>query len=196
MTKASMGSQPLVFPTPAWVIGTYDKDHRPNIATAAWGGVCCSKPPCVSVSFREATYTHGNIKARQAFCVCIGSTDHVAETDYAGIVSGRDTDKFAAAGLTPVKSDLVDAPYIHEFPMVVECRLKTTVELGLHTQFVGEILDVKVDKSLVGPNGLPELEEVSPLVFAPRTRRYYAVGERLSDGFKVGKKIQEGKTES
>ena len=176
MTKASMGSQPLVFPTPAWVIGTYDKNQRPNIATAAWGGVCCSNPPCVSVSFREATYTHGNIKARGAFCVCIGSKDHVAETDYAGIVSGRDTDKFKAAGLTPVKSDLVDAPYIHEFPMVVECRLKTTVELGLHTQFVGEILDVKVDESLVGPNGLPELEAVSPLVFAPRTRRYYAVG--------------------
>ncbi len=189
MTKVSMGNQPLVFPTPAWVITTYDDKGRPNMATAAWGGVCCSKPPCVGVSFRAATYTHGNIHSRKAFCVCVPSERHVAETDYAGIATGRETDKFEVTGLTPCKSDVVDAPYIGEFPLIVECKLFKTTELGMHTQFIGEIMDVKTEESLVGESGLPELHDVAPLIFAPRTRRYYGVGKKLADGFSVGKKL-------
>ncbi len=186
-----MGNQPLVFPAPAWVITTYDKDDRPNMATAAWGGICCSKPPCIGVSFRAATYTHGNILSRKAFCVCVPSEKHVAETDYVGIASGRDVDKFEKTGLTALGSELVDAPYVKEFPMVVECRLYKVFELGLHTQFVGEIMDVKVEENLVGKSGLPELHEVSPLVFAPRTRHYYKVGEKLAKGFSIGRKTFE-----
>jgi flavin reductase (DIM6/NTAB) family NADH-FMN oxidoreductase RutF len=187
--KKSLGAQPLLYPTPAWVICTYDPAGRPNMMTAAWGGICCSKPPCVGVSMREATHTYGSILHHRAFCVCVPSVEHVEEVDYVGVVSGRDTDKFARTGLTPERSDLVDAPYVAEFPLVAECRLLQTVELGWHTQFIGEILDVKSDPKTLGDKGLPDMKKVDPLVFAPRTRYYYAVGDEVGKGFSIGKEL-------
>ena len=93
---------------------------------AAWGGICCSKPPCVAVSLRKATYSYAGIVERKAFTVGIACEGRMVEADYVGIASGRDVDKFAVAGLTPVRSDLVDAPYAAEFPVVLECRLLHT----------------------------------------------------------------------
>lgn len=121
-----------------FVVGTYDAQGKPTVMTASWGGICCSRPPCVAVSLRKETYTHGNIVARQAFTLSIPSEQHVRPADHFGIVSGRQVDKLAAARLTPIRSEWVDAPYVAEFPMVVECRLAHTFELGSHTQFVGE----------------------------------------------------------
>src|SRR5512140_2507414 len=152
--KISIGAKTLVYPTPVFVVGTYDKEGKPNAMTASWGGICCSQPPCVAVSLRKATCTHGNILARKAFTISIPSEAYVKEADYFGLVSGRETDKFAATKLTPVKSELVDAPYVKEFPLVVECRLARVVELGLHTQFVGEVVDVKAEASVLASGSL------------------------------------------
>jgi len=99
--KQSLGAKIIVGATTVWVIGTYDREGRPNFMTAAWGGVCCSDPPCIGVSLRKATYSYAAIAARKAFSVNIPSADYVKETDYAGIISGRDTDKWQATGLTP-----------------------------------------------------------------------------------------------
>jgi flavin reductase (DIM6/NTAB) family NADH-FMN oxidoreductase RutF len=187
--KKSIGPKTLIYPTPAWVVGTYDQDGKPNGATVAWGGICCSDPPCVAVSLRKATYSHGNIVRRKAFTVSVPSETYVQQADYFGIASGRDADKFATAGLTPVKSDLVDAPYVGQFPLVLECTLFETIELGLHTQFVGQIVDVKADEEVLGDNGLPAMEKVRPLVFAPGTHTYYGVGEFLGQAFAIGKKL-------
>ena len=187
--KKSIGAKTIVYPTPVFVVGTYDDNDRPNVMTAAWGGICCSRPPCVAVSLREATYSHGNIVRRKAFTVSIPSQGHLKEADYFGMASGRKEDKFSATGLTPVKSELVGAPYVKEFPLVLECRLLHTFELGLHTQFVGEILDVKADEAVLGENGLPDIEKVRPLVFAPETHRYHAVGQFLGQAFSIGKQV-------
>jgi flavin reductase (DIM6/NTAB) family NADH-FMN oxidoreductase RutF len=185
--KRSLGAKTLVYPTPVFVVGTYNKDGKPNVMTAAWGGICCSQPPCVTVSLRKATCTHGNIVARKAFTISIPSEEHVREADYFGLVSGRDVDKFAESGLTPVKSDLVDAPYVKEFPLTVECRLAHTFELGLHTQFVGEIVDVKAEESVL--HGLmADIQKVKPLSFAPDTRSYYGIGNFIGKAFSIGKK--------
>jgi flavin reductase (DIM6/NTAB) family NADH-FMN oxidoreductase RutF len=135
--KTSLGADTLIYPTPIWVVGTYDKQGKPNIMTIAWGGICCSKPPCIAISLRKATYSYGNIVERKAFTVNVPSVAYAKQADFCGMVSGRDVDKFAAAGLTPVRSDLVDAPFVQEFPMILECKLVHTIELGLHTQFVG-----------------------------------------------------------
>src|SRR4030042_6314933 len=110
--KKSIGPRTLAFPTPVWVVGTYDVNGKPNAMTAAWVGICCSRPPCVAVSLRKATYSHGNIVQRKAFTVNVPSDKYVKETDYIGIASGRDANKFSATKLTPVRSDLVDAPYV------------------------------------------------------------------------------------
>ena len=192
--KKSFGPKTLLFPPPVWVVGTFDKDGEPNVMTASWVGVCCSKPPCVAVSLRKATYTYGNIMDRKAFTISIPSEEHAREADYFGMVSGKEEDKFAVSGLTPVKSVLVDAPYVNEFPMVIECKLLHTVELGLHTQFIGEILDVKVDESVLDNNGIPDMEKVRPFVFSPERRAYYRTGPYLGKAFYMGKEI--GKIES
>jgi flavin reductase (DIM6/NTAB) family NADH-FMN oxidoreductase RutF len=155
--KKSIGAKTIVYPTPVFIVGTYDRDGKPNVMTAAWGGICCSSPPCVAISLRKATYTYGNIMEHNAFTISIPSEDYAKEADYFGIVSGEKEDKFAASGLTPVKSDLVNAPYVKEFPLVLECRVLHTLEIGLHTQFVGEIMDVKADEAVIGEKGLPDV---------------------------------------
>src|ERR1035441_1933313 len=100
----------ILHPHPVMLVGTYGAEGKPNLMTAAWGGICCSDPPCVAVSLRKATYTHGNLMARRAFTLSVPSQDQVKAADYFGLTSGRDTDKFSATGWTPVRSELVDAP--------------------------------------------------------------------------------------
>jgi flavin reductase (DIM6/NTAB) family NADH-FMN oxidoreductase RutF len=185
--KKSLGAQTLAYPTPTWVVGTYDQEGKPNAMTAAWGGICCSDPPCVAVSLRKATYSFAAMVARKAFTINVPSAAHVKQADYVGSTSGREVDKFAWTGLTPVRSELVDAPYIAEFPLVLECQVVQVIELGLHTQFVGRIVDVKADEEVLGPDGLPMIEKLKPIIFSPGNRAYYAVGERLGKAFDIGK---------
>jgi len=184
--KKSLGATTILAPAPTWVIGTFDANGRANAATIAWGGICCSKPPCVAISMRAATLTHGNIMARRAFTVNIPSEDLVRQADYFGIASGRDVDKFAATGLTPVKSELVDAPFVGEFPMVVECTVLHVVEIGLHTQFIAEILDIKADESVLAEGGL-DIAKLRPIVFAASGRTYHGLTKSIGPAFNVGR---------
>lgn len=185
--KKSLGAKTILYPTPVLVVGTYDKDGKPNVMTAAWGGICCSVPPCVAVSLRKATYSYAGIVKHKAFTVNVPSERYVKEVDYFGIASGKVEDKLAAAGLTVVRSDLVDAPIIAEFPLVLECRLTHTVELGLHTQFVGEIMDVKIDDDMLTQAGVPDLDKLLPMVYAPESKTYHAIGRAVGKAFSIGK---------
>jgi flavin reductase (DIM6/NTAB) family NADH-FMN oxidoreductase RutF len=179
--KTSLGARTAIIPTPVWVIGSYDKEGKPNMMTSSWVGVCSSKPASVMTCLRGATYTFGNIMERKAFTVNIPSESFAYEAAYVGRVSGRDVDKFAKAGLTPVKSALVDAPYIKEFPLVIECRLKQTIELGSHTMFIGEIMDVKADPSVLSEEGAPAMEKLKPFVYSPGSSKFYGIGKSLGD---------------
>lgn len=181
--KQSLGAKTIAVPTPVWLVGTYDENNKPNIMTAAWGGICCSRPPCIQVSLRAATYSHGNIKARKAFTVNIPSDEHWREADYAGIASGRDTGKLSDLEWFFTASELVDAPIIDQCGLVIECRLKETVELGLHTMYVGEIMDVKADPEVI-TDGKLDIRKVKPIIFSPGEGCYFSVGPKLSDAFK------------
>jgi flavin reductase (DIM6/NTAB) family NADH-FMN oxidoreductase RutF len=185
--KKSMGARTLAFPTPVWVVGTYDAEGKPNVMTAAWAAIVCSQPPCVGVSLRKATYTYGNMMLKKAFTISIPPEAHVKEADYFGIASGKAGNKFTASGLTPVKSELVDAPYVQEFPLVLECKVIHTIEIGLHTQFIGEILDVKAEESVLGEKGFPDIEKVKPIIFGPEIRTYHGLGKYLGKAFSIGK---------
>jgi flavin reductase (DIM6/NTAB) family NADH-FMN oxidoreductase RutF len=185
--KKSLGAKTLLFPTPVLMVGTYDSDGKPNLMNAAWGGICCSQPPCVAVSLRKATYSWAGIAERKAFTVGIACEARMVEADYVGITSGRDVDKFAVTGLTPVRSELVDAPYAAEFPVVLECRLLHTVEIGLHTQFIGEIIDVKADLGVLGEDGLPDILKIKPLIYDTGHKGYHGIGPLLGKAFSVGK---------
>ena len=186
--KKSIGAKTIVFPTPVFIIGTYDKSGKPNAMAVAWGGICCSDPPCVSISLREATYTYGNILGRRAFTISIPSEKYIKEADYFGIVSGRTEDKFSSTGLTSVKSELVDAPYVKEFPFILECSLLQSVKIGLHTLFIGQIKDTKADEEVLAKAGFPDIEKIRPMIFNPANRTYYGVGKYLSNAFSVGEK--------
>lgn len=188
--KKSLGAKTILYPTPVLLVGTYDKDERPNLMTAAWGGICCSVPPCVSVSLRKATYSYGNIISRGAFTVNIPSANQVEKADYYGIETGRNAEKFEKSGITAIKSELVDAPYGEEFPVILECNLLNNIEIGLHTQFIGEIMDVKVDASVLGEGGKPDLAKINPIIFDTGDRNYFSVGKFIGKAFSIGKNIR------
>lgn len=181
--KKSLGVGTYALPSPVWVVGTYDAAGKPNLMTAAWGGICNSRPPCIYVSLRKATYSHGNIMARKAYTVSIPSEDYVREADWIGIASGRDANKFTTTKLTPVKGSTVDAPYVDEFPVVIECRVKEILELGLHTQFIGEIMDVKAEAKALNAQGNIDIERVRPIIFTPGAGTYHGVGKKIQDAF-------------
>ena len=184
--KRSLGAKTIAFPSPAWAIGTYDSEGNPNVMTAAWAGICCSRPPAMAVSLRKATYSYGNIVARGAYTISIPSERFVREVDRIGVVSGRDVDKFAELGLTPARAEHVDAPYIEEFPVVIECKVIHTIEIGLHTQFIGEVMDVKVDEDVLDEQGQPATEKVKPFIFSMSDRSYHGIGELLGGAFSIG----------
>lgn len=187
--KNSLGAKTIVPTTPIWVVGTYNREGKPNAMTAAWGGICCSKPPCLYVSLRKATSTYSNIVKRKAFTVSIPSEKDVKEADYFGIASGKKVDKFLATGLTPVKSDLVDAPYVKEFPLIFECTAIKIVEIGLHTEFIGEIMDVKADSSVLNEKNIPDIEKVKPIIWNIAGMTYHKVGSPIGKAFSMGKEI-------
>jgi flavin reductase (DIM6/NTAB) family NADH-FMN oxidoreductase RutF len=186
--KKALGPKTLAQPAPVWVVGSYDSQGKPNMMTIAWGGICCSQPPCLTISLRKATYTYGCIKERGAYTVSIPSVEQVEAADYVGMVSGRTTDKFSHTKLTAVRSELVDAPYVKEFPIVIECKVLQVIEIGLHTQFIGEIMDIKAEESVLAENGLVDIGKVKPLIFDPGQGAYYGIGERIGKAFSIGKK--------
>ncbi len=181
--KASISKKTLLYTHPVFIVGSYDSEGKPNIMAVSWGGICCSNPPCVAISLRRATYTYGNIMANKAFTISVPPAEYVNEADYTGIFSGRDYDKFEKTGLTPVKSKIVNAPYVDEFPVILECSVVHTFELGLHTQFVGEILNVLADESVMNSSRMPDIDKVRPFIYDSSTSSYYGIGSRICTAF-------------
>jgi flavin reductase (DIM6/NTAB) family NADH-FMN oxidoreductase RutF len=189
--KKSLGARTLLYPIPSIVVCTYDIDGRPNAMTAAWVGIVCSQPPCIGISLRKATLTYGAIMSRRAFTLNIPSEDFITQVDYFGLASGRDEDKLANVGLTTIDSVLVDAPYIKDFPVVIECKVINVVEIGLHTQFIGEIMDVKMEESILDEKGESSIKRIRPFIYSPDERCYYGIGEKLEKSFDCGKKYMK-----
>ncbi|MBF0441889.1 MAG: flavin reductase family protein [Oligoflexales bacterium] len=190
--KVSIGPKPIIHPHPVLIVGSYNPDGRANLMTASWGGICCSEPPCIAISLREATQTYHNIMKHQAFTISIPSEAQIQIADYLGIASGRDVDKFTEAGLTAVRSEKVNAPYAEEFSYAMECRLLSHAKLGLHTQFIGEILDIKADERILSEKRLPDIEKTQAGLFGSfGTNYYYGVGKKLGKAFSIGRALQK-----
>ena len=188
--KRSLGADTLAVPSPVWVVGSYDAAGRPNLITVSWAGICCSDPPCVAISVRKNRLSHTNILLSGAFSVNLPAVGQLAQADLIGMVSGAATDKFALTGLTAVNSDLVQAPYVQEFPLNLECSLLQSVDLGSHTQFIGRICDVKADEEILGSQGLPIAGLLQPLLASAPERSYYALGRQLGQTSAAGKTLQ------
>lgn len=188
--KKSLGAKTIVYPTPVFIVGTYDENDTPDVMAAAWGGISCSNPPCVSISLQKQRYTLKNINEKKAFTINIPSEEFVSEADYFGIVSGKDENKFDKTGLTPVKSENVDAPYVKEFPLVLECKLINSTDLGMHIQVNGQIIDVKVDEEALNEAGLPDIDKIKPFTFDPAAMSYHGIGKNIGKAFNLGQKFK------
>ncbi|MDR3230630.1 MAG: flavin reductase family protein [Synergistaceae bacterium] len=187
--KKNLGPKLGIYPTPVVVVGTFDGAGKPNLATLAWTGICCSEPPMVQISVRKSRHTHAAIAAQKVFSVNIPSTKYVAETDYCGIASGRDADKFRVANLTPVRGEVLDVPLVLEFPVSMECRLVHTLELGSHDMFVGEIVATWVEGGIVSETKV-DAQKIDPLAFM-LNGEYRGVSDLLALAFNAGKKLIE-----
>ena len=190
--KLSLPPKTLLLPSPVLIIGTYGPDGKPNMMNAAWGGIVSSKPPCISVSLREATLSFHNIKQTGAFTVNIPSEKYLKEADFVGMVSGKEYDKFKETGLTPNKSRRVNAPIVNEFPYALECKLVREINLGSHTMFIGEIVGMVADSEVLNPKQLPDIEKVRPMMWGSfGSMAYYNIGDRLGDAFSVGNELKQ-----
>ena len=169
------------------------KGLKPNLITIAWIGSVCSEPPMLSISVRPERYSHAIIKTTGEFVVNVPSLDQAKATDWCGVVSGRDADKFAAAGLTPAAGLKVGCPIVMECPLNIECRIRKSLELGSHTLFLAEVVAVRVSSELVDSRGRLNLQKAGLMAFAHG--HYFALGRHIGHfGFSVrkGKKNRRG----
>lgn len=159
---------------------------KPNLITIAWAGNVCSDPPMLSISVRPERYSHEIILTTREFVVNVPSLRQARAVDWCGVVSGRDEDKFAAAGLTPSAALKVGPPIVLECPLNIECRVRQSMELGSHTMFVAEVVAVQVSADLMDGKGRLRLEKCGLLAFAHG--QYFALGRRIGGfGFSVRK---------
>lgn len=191
--KVALPAGNMLYPLPAVMVSLADKEGRPNIITLAWAGTICSSPPMVSVSIRPERFSYDIIKESGDFVINLTTKKLAFATDYCGVKSGRDVDKFKEMKLTPLPSEKVKAPAISESPINIECRLKEIIKLGSHDAFIAEVVNVRVDESLFDEKNRLHLEKADLIAYSHG--RYYGLGEEVgSFGYSIRKK-QGGRKE-
>lgn len=174
-----------LFPVPVVLVTCVDSLGEPNIITLAWAGTICSEPPMIGLGIRPTRFSHNLIKESKEFVVNIPSTKKIMETDYCGITSGKDTNKFFETKLTAEEADKVKAPLIHECPINMECILKNIISLGAHDLFIGEIIQVHIDEAILDKNGNINFSKADPFVF--NLGEYWSLQKKLGTyGFSKG----------
>ena len=177
----------MLYPLPVVMVSVADKEGRPNIITIAWAGTICSNPPMVSISVRPERYSHGIIKETGEFVINLTTKELAYATDYCGVKSGRDVDKFKEMKLTPVSGTQVKAPLIGESPMCLECKVKEVKSLGSHDMFIAEVVAVHADEKYMDEKGKFHLENAEPIVYSHGS--YVTTGETIGTfGYSVKKK--------
>ncbi len=180
--KVSLGPKTYASPNPVWVLGSYNPDGKPNIMTAAYCTPIHISPPLLIIALNPNSQTFKNIEERKAFTVNMPGAEHWRETDYIGMVSGKDHDKFKETNLTPVKAENVDAPYVDEFPSNLECKLHDIIKIAGRVKVIGEIVDVKVDEDKL-TDGKPDLLKLQSLVYCSGQGTYNTPGELLGKAY-------------
>lgn len=187
MAKQTWKPSTLLNPVPIVMVTSADGSGKPNIITLAWAGTVNSEPPMLSISVRKERYSYGLIKEKGEFVVNLPTEKLSFATDLCGVKSGRDTDKFKLAGLTPEKASVVGVPVIKECPVALECVVKNRLELGTHDMFIAEIVAVDVDESLLDEKGKLQLEKAGLICYSHGN--YWTLGKSLGFyGYSVAKK--------
>ena len=177
----------MLYPLPAVMVSCADKNGNSNILTIAWAGTVCTNPPMVSISVRPERYSYDMIRKTGEFVINLTTKDLVFATDYCGVVSGRDVDKWKEMNLTKVMGSEVNVPYIKESPVSIECKVRSVEELGSHHMFLADVVAVHCDDAYMDEKGTFHLEKADPLVYSHG--QYYATGEYLGKfGYSIQKK--------
>ena len=187
MGKINFKPGNMLYPLPVVMVSSADADGKPNIITIAWTGTICSDPPMVSISVRKERYSHKLISESGEFVINLTTEELAFATDYCGVKSGKDVDKFKEMNLTPLKADVVKAPLIAESPVNLECKVTKVKELGTHDMFLAEVVAVHVDDAYMDEKNKFHLEYAKPIVYSHGT--YLKTGEELGTfGYSVKKK--------
>lgn len=180
----------MLYPVPAVMVSVADKEGNSNIITVAWAGTVCTNPPMLTISVRPERYSYYMIKETGEFVVNLTTEELAYATDYCGVKSGRDTDKWSDMKLTREPASAVSVPLIKESPVSLECKVVRIDELGSHHMFLAEIVAVDVDEAYMDEKDTFHLSKAKPLAYSHG--RYYGLGEMLgSFGYSVRKKDTE-----
>lgn len=186
MSKLKWKAGTMVYPLPAVMVscGNFEKS---NIITVAWTGTICTNPAMVYISVRPERYSYDLIKNSGEFVINLTTKDIVYQTDFAGVKSGKDIDKFEALKLTKEHANEVKCPLIKESPVNIECKVIEIKELGSHHMFIAEVLCVDVDEKYLDDTGKFDLEKCDLISYSHG--QYYNLGDNLGKfGFSVMKK--------
>ena len=191
MSKTSFKPGNMLYPLPVIMVTTKGTDRqgreRDNIFTVAWTGTVCSAPAMVSISVRKERYSYELLESNPEFVINLVPENLVFATDYCGVKSGRDEDKFAKLHLTRGKAETVKVPVIEESPVNIECRVTQVLELGSHDMFLAEVTNVLVDEAYIDENNRFDMNRIGLAAYSHG--EYFSLGEKLgSFGYSVRKK--------
>lgn len=185
--KKTLGAKDILFPIPIALIVSGNGDNT-NIISIAWIGITGSNPPSIGISLKKNRYSLELIRQTNEFTINIPSTSDMIKTDYCGLVSGKNTNKFKDTNYTALKSHKVKTPIIKECPYNIECKVIKEVEIGEWILVIGEIVETHVDEDKI-ENKKISIEKVDPLVYVPTIREYWSIGKLLGKSFNVGKEM-------
>ena len=178
----------MIYPLPAVLATCGATPEDWNMITVAWVGTICSDPAMCYISVRPERYSHALLMKNMEFTLNLTTVDMARATDWAGVRSGRDYDKWKETGLHPLPGEMVMSPTIEESPLSIECRVKSVTHLGSHDMFIADVLNVRADSRYINEaTGKLELEKAGMLVYSHG--QYFALGDLLGHfGFSVRKK--------
>lgn len=192
MEKEHWKAGNMLYPVPVVMVSCGRKGEKPNIITVAWAGTICSDPAMVSISIRKERFSHDIIKDTKEFVINLVNKKLVRATDFCGVKSGREVDKFAEARLTPQESQKVDVPGIEESPLNIECQVVEVKELGSHDMFIAKVVGVTVDDQYLDDKGKFNLNASGLVSYSHG--EYFELGKKLgSFGYSVKKNTNKKK---
>lgn len=187
MAKQDWKPGNMVYPLPAVMVSVRDLKGKDNIITVAWTGTICTNPPMAYISVRPERYSYDMLKESGSFVINLTTRDLVWATDYCGVTSGRDVDKFEKCHLTKEEATQIDAPMIKESPVNIECKVRKIEELGSHHLFLADVVAVHADEAYMDETGRFMLEKANPIAYSHG--KYYELGEQLGTfGYSVQKR--------
>ncbi len=188
MERLNLPPAPMFLSTPVVLVTCVDETGKPNIVTLAWSGVVNSAPPMVGISIRPSRHSYACIKRTKEFVVNLPSEGMVEGVDACGVLSGKDTDKFASTGWHAVPAQKVKPPLIEECPVQLECQVKKIIPLGSHELFLGQVIALHVVGGIQKETGRIDLKKCPPLIYSPGAHEYWSLGKYLGDhGFTKGR---------